>query len=62
MAAKEGNLVFLKKLSEWAKKKLTIEEINNKWLLVTNRNGIATCAHGSRGGQPVGITGTKVVG
>ena len=39
MAAYCCNLENLKKVWEWAKEKLTIEQINNKLLLVTDNEG-----------------------
>ena len=39
MAAQCGESEILQKVWEWAKEKLTTEEINNKLLLATDRKG-----------------------
>ena len=38
IAAERGNSEILQKVREWAKENLTTEEINNKLLLVTDKD------------------------
>jgi hypothetical protein len=52
VTAKEGNLVFLKKQSKWAEKKLTTEKINHELLIVTYLNGFATWYLAAEEGTP----------